>query len=161
MASGSKPKSSLAASKKDEERPRSEPGISSEKLPAKPSTAQSAASEPVDWLGLTRIGSPESPRPPDPPAGRKTEDVQQPREAAKKVQSAPKDDEDEDDEWLQKIKAKRAGQHPKEVSEEAKSTRKVDDWLGGHTVSSSKDTKDSGGDFLGLGDEVDLDTLLG
>lgn len=158
MASGSKPKSSLATSKKEEERPRSEPGISSEKLPTKPSTAQSAASEPVDWLGLTRIGSPDSPRPPDPPALKKTEDV---REAAKKVQPTQIDDDVEDDDWLKKIKAKRAGQAPKEVSEEVKSTRKVDDWLGGNTANSSKDAKDSGGDFLGLGDEVDLDTLLG
>jgi hypothetical protein len=123
----------------------------------------SAVSEPVDWLGLARLGSPDvTPRTPDDERGIQFETEKTPAKETKpstpvkpstdtkpsrQVKPSTMDDDD-DDEELPFPRAARPKTPPQKTTE-------VDDWLGGVNKKSG-----SSSDYLGIGDDVDPDDIF-
>ena len=120
--------------------------------PVRPSTSQSAASEPVDWLGLSTLGSPRSPdeaevatarerKPTDPPAKKAT------TEGHSSSISKP-------DDWLGASKESNQSKAGAITSDDS-------DWLGlrpaskGRSQSQPASSSNAGDDWLGLKDETD------
>ena len=98
-------------------------------------TSQSAASEPVDWLGLSRLGSPDYVKSDIAPTKQTQNDgVPQPA-----VEISPAAATADDDDWLGVSKARRARQA---------SPGRADDWLGGADVGSVGARKEKVDDWL-------------
>ncbi len=132
---------------------------------------------PVDWLGLSRLGSPNTtPRSPDDREDAdifKTEAPGKPEahgQAGKKSTSHKStndatfgEQEDLADGWLSAATSPKKTTKSLAPSADAQKgdTRKAaDDWLGLKPSSADKtDEKDSAADYLGLGSDIDPDTL--
>ncbi|KAK2152809.1 hypothetical protein LSH36_317g02004 [Paralvinella palmiformis] len=152
LASNAPPGHSDKASK--EKRPSSEGAIAD-----KPSAELngSAVSEPVDWLGLARLGSPDiTPRTPEDGKGIKHEVAE--KSMDEPLSTKPISPKDKDEEELPFPRASRLKTPPgdvtrNEIKESASS--KADDWLTG-----SEQKTSLGDDYLGLGDDINPDDIF-